>query len=379
MDNLNIYTIPQEYRHTWDASMLAAITQPAAHLEQYSMRLANCTGEYINFQTRNSTDMARRKQRHEKIVWDELLLGRRRIFPVSFARALGMSKDDEIFKGGLPVTLQTLHDALQEAAAPQADRVFLGVVYDEALENCVIASEGTELSPYKNDGSDGVNLVTHDGHFGGIMGTMYAGQNGTTKIPLAMHPVIDGQLATNYNDYKDNLDKLKLKASNVIPVNYVKSGTPVASGLTLEKIRAARLAMVQRHAISSNEEVCMAITPWQMEDLLTLEKMENKDYGFGSIGSNTINTFLGVKFLVTVDVPIVNIGGMWVRACPMWIRRDVGFGIWKNPEYDIVKLDDYWDTIIAKLQFSYGAGRLREESMMTIHCAEPELAALPTT
>ena len=374
--DINIYTIPEEYRPTWDATLLAAITQPAVHLEQFSTRLNNCTGEYIKFQTRGSTTLDRRKQRHEKVVWDELLLGQRRIFPVSFAKALGLSKDDEIFKGGLPITLQTLHDALNEAAAPQADRVFLGVEYDETKRQCVIAAEGTELSPYKNDGSDGVNLVTHDGHFGGIMGTMYAGKDGTTKVPLALQPMINGSLASNYAAYEKNLAGLSLRDTNVIPVNYVKTGDPVESGLTIEKIRAARMAMVQRHAVTANEEICMAVTPWQMDDLLSLEKLQNKDYGFETLKTGELNTFLGVKFLVTVDVPIVNIGGKWVRACPMWVRRDVGFGVWKNVEYDIKELPDYWDTVIAKLQFSYGAGRLREESMMTIHCAETELAEL---
>ena len=204
-DKYNIYTIPEEYRPVWDSTLLAAITQPAAHLEQYATPLHNCTGEYIKFQSRGSTTLERRKQRHEKIVWDELLLGQRRLFPVSFAKALGLSKDDEIFKGGLPITLQTLHDALREAATPVADRVFLGVEYDEAKRNCVIASEGTELSPYKNDGSDGVNLVTHDGHFGGIMGTMYAGQDGTTKVPLALHPFVNGAVANQYSAYKNDL------------------------------------------------------------------------------------------------------------------------------------------------------------------------------
>lgn len=376
MTELNIYTIPQEYRPTWDSTLLAAITQPAVGLDKFAMRLTDCTGEYKKFQTRGTTDMRRAKQRHEKVVWDEILLGQRRIFPVKFRRALGLSTDDEIFKGGLPVTLQTLHDALMEAAAPQADRVFLGVEYDAEKKNCVIAGEGTELSPYKNDGSDGVNTVVHDGHFGGIMGTMYAGSDGNTKISLPLHPVIGGSVAENYASYSSSLAGLSLRDTNVIPVNYVKSGDPVESGLTIEKIRAARLAMVTRHAISSNEEVCMAITPWQMDDLLSLEKLQNKNYGFETLKTGEINTFLGVKFLVTVDVPIVNIGNKWVRACPMWVKRDVAFGVWQNIKSDIVKLDEYWDTVLAKLEFGYGAGRLREEAMMTIHCAETELAAI---
>ena len=372
------YSIPESYRNTWDSTLIAAITQPAAHLDSFAKRFS-VEGEYLKLQTLGSADaMQRRKQRHETIVWDELTLGERLISPVAFGKALGMSKDDFVYKGNLPITLQRLHDALEAAARPVADRVFLGVVYDETKRECVIAPEGTEISPYQNDASDGVNLVTHDGFYGGILGTMHTGKNGATKIKFPTHPYINGAEATEYAAYQNDLSKLSLRDTNVIPVNYVPDGSPVVEGgLTLEKIRAARLAMVLRHAISANEQVCMAITPWQMDDLLTLEKMMNKDYGFGTLGSTEVNTFLGVKFLVTVDVPIVNIGGKWVRACPMWVQRDVGFGIWKNIEFGVRELPDKWDTVLATAQFSYAAGRMREESVMTIHCAESGLAGLP--
>ena len=367
------YSIPESYRNTWDSTLIAAITQPAAHLDQYAKRF-NVEGEYLKLQTLGSADaIQRRKQRHETIVWEELTYGERLIAPVAFGKALALSKDDFTYKGKLPLTLNTLHDALEAVARPVADRVFLGVVYDEDKQECVIAPDGNEISPYQNDGSDGVNLVTHDGHYGGILGTMHTGKNGATKVKFPTHPFINGAEATDYAQYKTDLSKLNLKKTSVIPVTYAKDSDPVESGLTLEKIRAARLAMVLRHAITANETVCMAITPWQMEDLLTLQKMENKDYGFGSINTTSLNSFLNVKFLVTVDVPIVNIGGKWVRACPMWVQRDVGFGIWKNIEFGVRELPDKWDTVLATAQFSYAAGRMREESVMTIHCAETGL------
>ena len=159
-DTLKIYSIPEEYRPTWESSMIEAITQPTANLTQFATRLTNCTGEYVQMQTIGSTDFARRKQRHEKKVADELMLGRRRIYPVAFGKALKMSKDDFTFKGGLPITLNTLHDALKNAAAPLPDRVFLGVEYDEKLRNCVVASL-TDGSPYWNDASDGINTDEH--------------------------------------------------------------------------------------------------------------------------------------------------------------------------------------------------------------------------
>jgi hypothetical protein len=81
-----------------------------------------------------------------------------------------------------------------------------------------------------------------------------------------------------------------------------------------------------------------------------------------------------------VDVPIVNIGTegekKYVRACPMWVKDDVCFGVWDNPQFEMEKLSGYWDTILTTLQFAYGAGRKREESVIAIHCAEDGLRKL---
>lgn len=375
-DTLNIYSIPEEYRPTWESSMIEAITQPTANLTQFATRLTNCTGEYVQMQTIGSTDFARRKQRHEKKVADELMLGRRRIYPVAFGKALKMSKDDFTFKGGLPITLNTLHDALKNAAAPLPDRVFLGVEYDEKLRNCVVASL-TDGSPYWNDASDGINTDEHDGQPGGIMGPNKGGQTGDKTLELDKHPLLNGSKPTVYTDYATDLSGMDLRDGNVIPVNWVDTGTPADSGLTIEKLQAARLALILRHAIQPSTVVNMAVTPWQIMDLVKLDKLQNNLYGFQALKDGWISNLLGIRFHVTVDVPIVNIGTpeapKYVRACPMWLTEDVEFGIWKNPEFEIEKLSGYWDTMMVSLQFAYGAGRKREETVIVVHCDEKGL------
>ncbi|MBR5184694.1 MAG: hypothetical protein IKW19_00205 [Akkermansia sp.] len=378
-DILNTLSIPEQYRSTWQSSMIEAITQPSTHLSELSSTLENCTGEYVKMQTIGSATMARRKQRHEKIVADELKLGNRRVYPAAFGAALKMSQDDFTFKGGLPITLNTMHDALNKAAQPYPDRVFLGVQYDETLGNCVIcpASDG---SPYWNDASDGVNTDTHSGQPGGIMGTNFAGETGTLTLELPKHPYIGKANATAYSEYASDLSGLVLSLTNVLPVNYSETGTPADCGLTIEKLLAARMGLLMRHVINQNTEVCLAITPWQMMDLIKLDKLQNGLYGFQALKTGWFSSMLGIRFLVTVDVPIVNIGTegekKYVRACPMWVKDDVCFGVWDNPQFEMEKLSGYWDTILTTLQFAYGAGRKREESVIAIHCAEDGLRKL---
>ena len=377
-NSLNIHSIPEEYRPTWNASMIEAITQPTAGLAQFAPRLTDCTGEYIQMQSIGAAgEFTRRKQRHEKKMATEPNLGRRRIYPVAFGKTLKMSKDDFTYKGGLPITLNTLHSLLNKSAAPVSDRVFLGVQYDENLRNCVVASL-TDGSPYWNDASDGINTDEHDGQPGGIMGPNKAGQTGDKTMELPKHPLINGVLATAYDDYKTDLAGLDLKDTNIIPVNYMNDeGTVVDSGMTIEKLQAARLSLILRHAISPNTIVNMAVTPWQIMDLVKLDKLQNSLYGFQSLKDGWISELLGIRFHVTADVPIVNIGTTeapkYVRACPMWLTEDVEFGIWKNPEFEIEKLSGYWDTMLVSLQFAYGAGRKREETVIIVHCDEKAL------
>lgn len=386
-DTLNINSIPEEYRPTWEASLIEAITQPTAGLTQFATRLTDCTGEYVQMQTiGDAGDFARRKQRHEKKIATEPLMGRRRIYPVAYGKALKMSKDDFTFKGGLPITLNTLHNLLNKAAAPVADRTFLGVQYDADLRNCVIAPDGSDNSPYSNDGSDGENTDTHDGQPGGIMGTNYSGQTGTTKHTPALHPFIDNAVATSSSGYLSSLAGIDLARTNVIPVTWqedVNGTTLVQSGLTLEKLLAGRLSLLLKHAITPNTVVNAGITPWQMMDLIMLDKLQNNLYGFQALKDGWFSELLKIRFHVTVDIPIINIGEKttsgkqnWVRACPMWLTEDVEFGIWKNPEFEIEKLSGYWDTMLVSLQFAYGAGRKREETLMIIQCAEAGLKNL---
>lgn len=379
MPEYDKYTIPEMYRHEWDTTIIKGYTQPSAHLTQFAMSLPNPHGEYVKMQMLGSAEVHRRKQRHEKKIWTEPKGNDRRIYPVMFASSLALSDDDFVLKGSLPMDIATLSDMVNEAALPYPDRVFLGVVYDESLKNCIIAPPG-DWSPYLNDGSDGINTVLHNGQPGGLLGTNYVGSKGEATEAFPIGPNINGSVVNDYATYSSTLEGLSMRSTRVIPVNYVKDGgTPVASGLTIEKLRAARLALVLQRVLQPNEELCMAITPWQMDDLLSLEKLQNKDYGFETLKTGELNKFLGIRFLVTTDVPIVNIGGKWVRSCPMWKRTAAAFGVWQDSKHEVVKLDDYYDTWVVSLQFGYGAGRRREEDIICVHCDEVELRGLPTT
>ena len=378
MPEYDKYTIPEMYRSEWDATIIKGYTQPSAHLSQFAMTLPNPSGEFVKMQMVGKADVQRRKHRFEKKEWSEPKGNERRVYPVMFASTLALSDDDFVLKGGLPMDLGTLHDLVTEAAQPYPDRVFLGVVYDDKLENCVVAPEGDNSPYYNPDDTD--DTKRHNGQPGGLLGVNYMGKGGTDKIIFPTQPYIGSGIASSYADYSTTMDGLSLRKTSVIPVNYAKTGNTIAdSGITIEKLQAARTALVLRHALQANEEVCMAITPWQMDDLVSIEKLQNKDYGFQALKTGGLNEFLNIRFLVTTDVPIVNVGGKWVRSCPMWKRTAAAFGTWQGTKHEVSKQEDYYDLWTVSIQFGYGAARRREEDIICVHCDEVELRSLPTT
>lgn len=390
MADINILTIPESYRSTWDESMITAITEPSANLTDFFSVLPNTTGKYVEMQTSGTLSIFRRTQRHEQKKWQEPKFGKRRVHPILFAATGSLSEDDLILEGKLPFSANTISTMLNDAAKPIPDRVALGVTiagYEDTDAdgnpvtvptlggNCVVAPQG-DKKPYKS--------LTLNGQPEGLLGVNWTGDNGTTAEPFPQQPVLGNTLADDYSDYSGAkvlaVHSLNMKTTNVIPVNYKGDDTPADCGLTIEKIMAVKLALMERFALNVGEEFCMAITPKQAHDLMNIEKLQNIDYGFQLIKEGKIMTsLLGVRFLVTASVPVVDIAdpdgetAKWVRACPVWRKSSAAFGVWDSPKTEIEKLSGYYDTYLVSVEFAYGAGRRRNEDIMVVHCAEGNL------
>jgi hypothetical protein len=164
-------------------------------------------------------------------------------------------------------------------------------------------------------------------------------------------------------------------------VNYVSNGTPVESGLTVDKLQAIPLFYADRN-IAVGTQYYMAITPRQAYDLITSDKLNSQEYGFqlmkDGYNNRYMTSLLGITFLITPDVPIVDINPSgtpkWVRACPVWRKQDVEFATWSSLKSEIEKVPLSYDEWVVSVQFAYGAGRRRLNTVLTVHCAEAGLA-----
>lgn len=192
-------------------------------------------------------------------------------------------------------------------------------------------------------------------------------------VNLPMQPVVLGATTpiSKYTDYVES-SVLNLRKTNVIPVNYVESGTPKLSGWTPGKLTAAVTAMRAR---KKTGRLALAVTPQQALNILNDEQMRNMLYGHQVLKDGMPDSILGVKLLVTDHVPLVNVGGRWCRACPLWAVDDLIYAIWEDVRFEVRQPQHLKSTIYAGATLMWGATRRREESFITIMCDEGIVAS----
>lgn len=371
MSEQNKYTIPEEYKETFETGLITAITQKSAGISRVAKQVS-CNGKYHEMESIGTLSITERTQRHEaKPQGQEPLLGNRRYYPNMFAGNAWMSEDDFTLKGRLPIVLNTLHDGLAAAAEPLPDRVMLGVTdpSEDHLGNCLIASIGT------NTLSTEAGLKSpYGGRRQGIMGINWTGLDGTEPEELPQQPMIGDTLASSYTDYSSGVKGLNLRKTNVLPINFTTDGTNVETDITEAKLRRIRTILAMKNIVTGMGEFCMAVTPLQMEKMMSSEHFVNALYRnslHAQEDGTYLSSMLGIRFLVTPDVPIVNIGTSgakkWVRANPVWRANSVEFGTWSTPKYTFGKVPQNWDSLEVTVQFAYGAGRRRIEDILTVH------------
>tara|TARA_Y100000004_G_C8935122_1_gene421713 strand:+ start:94 stop:1278 length:1185 start_codon:yes stop_codon:yes gene_type:complete len=175
-----------------------------------------------------------------------------------------------------------------------------------------------------------------------IYGSAYTGKNGTTEIkfvgggnaavttsgeesPAGIVPVGDsnitvgtltvgagqavggGNLITNSGKFVVDTKESGTTDTEgfCIGGNYVPSGTAAASGLTLAKLRAARIAMLKLNAIDQEETLNCFVTSKQIDDLLGITEVVSSDFAVRkSLESGNVTSFMGFNFIVVERLPL---------------------------------------------------------------------------
>lgn len=115
------------------------------------------------------------------------------------------------------------------------------------------------------------------------LGTAFTGEAGTTPVALP--------------------------GSQEVAANYVETGSPAASGLTIAKLRQARFLMDDAD-VDDDDQKIIAVSAKQLQDLLRTTEVTSADFNnVKALVNGAVDTFMGFKFVrINKDFFPFNVG-----------------------------------------------------------------------
>lgn len=149
-------------------------------------------------------------------------------------------------------------------------------------------------------------------------------------------------------------------------------GAAADTGLNVDKILRAKRIMQDYNVDLDYEDVYMAITPQQEEDLLRQTQVINTDY-FTQADQRPVLVDGRVTRFAGVNIVISNLvqANASYRLCPMWVKSGMHLGIWKDVS---ARVDERPDIEGVPYQLytcmTMGATRLEPGRVIQVECTE---------
>lgn len=171
--------------------------------------------------------------------------------------------------------------------------------------------------------------------------------------------IIDALGGTAYTG-EDGATTVVLPAAQKIAV-----GT-AGTGLTLDKLRAARRKLLQANT-PANEEMFVALTAAQLDNLLGDTTVTSADYNsVKALVDGQLDSFMGFRFVHTELLPKTGA----TRRIYAWARSGVKLGVGKDISIEIERRADKRYATYVYASVSCGATRLEESKVVEIACDE---------
>lgn len=159
---------------------------------------------------------------------------------------------------------------------------------------------------------------------------------------------------------------------NVIGPTVGASGN---TGLNVAKIRAARKYFMSKHVDLDYEDLYIAVTAEEHDDLLAETQIVNLDYTERPVlTEGKITRFLGFTFkhiefgdVAFYDAAPSMISGT-VNYCPAWVKSGMHLGIWQDLVVRVAERPDKRFSTQVYVCGTYGATRLEEKKILRIDC-----------
>lgn len=163
----------------------------------------------------------------------------------------------------------------------------------------------------------------------------------------------------------EGADSNDLASANKVAVDYVDSGTPANSNLTVSKVRHT-LAILEGFDVDT-DDLWFVAHPSQKESLLREDEVTSKDFNTLVLPTGKVEVFLGFKFIFTTVLSVASS----IRTCFACDKGAIvcGFALMPKVEIDPARVDKKFNPY-AFVSMVLGAVRVEEERMVEIKCDE---------
>jgi hypothetical protein len=202
---------------------------------------------------------------------------------------------------------------------------------------------GEVSSPYAQNAVMAFKRTMDDVIIEAMFGTAYAGKNGETPVAFP--------------------------ASQQVAVNYVPTGSPANSGLTIPKIIAARKILMKNNVDVNKEELYMGITAEQLDNLLNTTQVTSGDFNsVKALVDGTVTKFLGFNFVHSEQLLRDSNG---YQRIPVWCKSGILLAVGQQITTDIDKRTDKNNSMQVYAEMTIGATRMEEVKVVEIKCLLP--------
>jgi hypothetical protein len=147
--------------------------------------------------------------------------------------------------------------------------------------------------------------------------------------------------------------------------DFVLTGAPVASGLTLAKITEAKRIMDAAECPAKGRY--FGTGSYQLQDMLNTDKLTSQDYqAVKALVNGEINSMLGFEFKRYEAFAVSSS----VRSCVAWHKTGLHLGMWNGLETKIGERPDKKYLTQVFMKGTVGATRTNEEKVVRVLCSE---------
>jgi len=194
-------------------------------------------------------------------------------------------------------------------------------------------------SPYAINGAMSLGRSQDDEIISAFFGTNKTGENGTTSTTFP--------------------------AGNQVAVTV---GAGSATGMNIAKLRAGKKILMANEVDLDSDQLFVAITAEQHDDLLGEAQAVSLDYNDKPVlVDGRITSFMGFNF---INIERLDVNGSSQRRCPMWAKSGMHLGMWDDISAEVTPRADKSYATQVYVSGTFGATRLEEGKVVEVICAE---------